>query len=169
MLYLFKKSSIRHNIKKFIFEFKKNRMRFKMALLDVETSDTNDHIKLSILISGIKNQIVSFTPEEIVFNDNLLMEFSPCDVRSITYLSFQSHIHFSREEPIIILKQKIINGKTFYTFLNKITKKEFSKSASEAYQDYLLLNEISRKDMLNIISTAVQEQAIQDMKNMSAR
>lgn len=145
--------------------FKKDRM-FRLSLLNVRLNQ-NNIIELDILVSGIKNQIIQYSPEKIVFNDHLLTEFSPCDVRAITYLSFQKYIRLSNESSLIIQNQYIRKGRTVYVFFNRITKEKFERGAIEAYQDYDLLNEINKRDMINIVSTAVQEQSLQDFNNMS--
>lgn len=144
--------------------FKKHRM-FRLTLLDVYLKDNG--IKIDILINGIKNQIIQYTPEDIVFNDSLLMEFSPCDVRAITYLSFYKCINVAHEYSILIQRQQIKNGKTFFLFLDRFTSDNFEMGAIEAYQDYELLNKVNKMDMINIVSTAVQEQSMQDFNNMS--
>ncbi len=145
-------------------QFKKHRM-FRLALLDVYLKDNG--IKVDILINGIKNQIIQYTPEDIVFNDSLLMEFSPCDVRAITYLSFYKCINPIHQSPILIQRQQIKNGKTVFSFLNRFTLDSFEMGSIEAYQDYELLNQVNKTDMINIVSTAVQEQSMQDFNNMS--
>tara|TARA_R110000868_G_scaffold65823_1_gene196491 strand:+ start:5024 stop:5530 length:507 start_codon:yes stop_codon:yes gene_type:complete len=144
--------------------FKKHRM-FRLALLDVYLK--NDGIELDVLVNGIKSQIIQYTPDEIIFNDSLLVEFSPCDVRAITYLSFHKYINEAYESPILIQSQQIKQGKTIFLFWNRFTTEKFQMGAIEAYQNYDLLNKINKMDMINIISTAVQEQSMQDFNNMS--
>ncbi|WP_028388745.1 hypothetical protein [Legionella fairfieldensis] len=153
-------------LKMWCIEFKKERMLFRLALLDVRLNQDNN-IELDILVSGIKNQIIQYNPEEIVFNDHLLTEFSPCDVRAITYLSFQKYIKLINESSLLIQGQYMREGKTVFVFFNWFTKEKFEKGAIEAYQDYDLLNDISKKDMINVVSTAIQEQSLQDFNNMS--
>jgi len=153
-------------IKRLIADFKKERMGFRLSLLNVCLNEFSD-IELDVLVSGIKNQIVKYSPEDIVFNDHLLSEFSSCDVRAITYLSFQRYIKFDTNSPILIQNQLIQQGRTIFRFLNSVSGETFTVKAIEAYQDYSFLNIISRKDMINVVSTAVQEQLLQDFKNMS--
>jgi hypothetical protein len=145
--------------------FKKESMLFRLSILDVSLN-YEDKVILNVSVKGIKNQIIKYTPEEIVFNDHLLMEFSPCDVRSITYLSFAKHINFSTELPLIIKSQNFKKGKTVFIFFNKFTKEQFERNAIEAYQDYNLLNQLNKRDMINVVSTAVQEQSFNDFSNM---
>lgn len=145
--------------------FKKESMLFRLSISNVSLNQ-DEKVILNVAVKGIKNQIIKYTPEEIVFNDHLLMEFSPCDVRSITYLSFAKHIGFSTEFPLIIKCQNFKKGKTVFVFLNKFTKEQFERNALEAYQDYSLLNQLNKRDMINVISTAVQEQSFNDFNNM---
>lgn len=151
--------------KNFYQGFKKERALFRLSILDVSLN-YEDKVILNVSVKGIKNQIIKYSPEEIVFNDQLLMEFSPCDVRSITYLSFAKHINFSIELPLIIKSQNFKKGKTIFVFFNKFTNEQFERNAIEAYQDYSLLNQLNKRDMINVISTAVQEQSFNDFNNM---
>lgn len=153
------------NLKRLFYEFKKERLRFRLFLLDISLNEFSK-IELHVLVRGIKNQIIKYSAEDIVYNDNLLSEFSPYDVRAITYLSFQRFIKFDDESLILISGQSVRQGKTVFKFFNSITKEEFTLNAKEAYQDYNLLNKISRKDMINVVSTAVQEQSLHDFKNI---
>lgn len=159
-------SKVEKMLKLWVMKFKKERMPFRLNLLNVRLNDKKD-IELDILVCGIKNQIIRYSPDEIVSNDDLLTEFSPVDVRAITYLSFQKYMKLTNESTLLIKGQYLKKGKTIFIFCNLFTNQKFERNAIEAYQDYELLNQISKKDMLNIVSTAVQEQALQDFSNMS--
>lgn len=158
-------SKFQRTLKLWILKFKKERMLFGLSILAVRLNKKYN-IELDVLVSGIKNQIIQYSPEEIVFNDELLTEFSPFDIRAITYLSFQKHIKLATEPTLLIKSQHVRKGKTIFVFFNRCSNEEFEKGAIAAYQDYEILNEISKKDMLNVVSTAVQEQSFQDFSNM---
>jgi len=145
--------------------FRKESLLYRLSILNV-CLNHEDKVILNVLVKGIKSQIIKYTPDEIVFNDHLLTEFSPCDVRAITYLSFGKHINLTLESPLIIKSQNFEKGRTVFLFLNKFTKGEFRRNAIESYQDYSLLNQLSKRDMINVVSTAVQEQSFHDFNSM---
>lgn len=154
-----------NNIKNGFLKFSKERMSYRLTILSVNLSLDNK-IVIDTLVSGVKNQIIQYTPEEIILNDLLLKEFSPCDVRAITYLSFRKYLNFDKNPSVLIKGQLIHSGKTIFVFLNTITMDVFEKNAIDAYQDYELLNAVNKTDMINIISTAVQEQTIKEFNTM---
>lgn len=146
-------------------KYKLEKGGYKYSLIDVK-AETNK-IVLDVLVLGIKKQILKFDPEEIVDDDELLSEFSPCDVRAITYLSFQKYIN--RElYSLVIEKQFINNGLTVFRIKNRNTNESFDLEAKKLYQDYDLLINLSKKDMIVVVSTAVQEQTFFDIKSMDA-
>ena len=75
-------------------QYKLEKSKYGYTLIDVTSDqDSNDFI-LHVIIPGIKKQILKFKTEEIVLDDELLSKFSPCDVRTITYISFQKYYHY---------------------------------------------------------------------------
>ena len=60
----------------------------------------------------------------------------------------------------IIIGQEIIHGKTL--FMLRDSDRVVGVSAQDLYKDHVLLENISRKDLITIVSTAIQEQAIDD-------
>lgn len=64
-----------------------------------------------------------------------------------------------------ILRQEITSGKTTFILIEKhrLTR----VSAQELYKNHLLLNIFSRKDLITIVSTAVQEQAMDDFLSVT--
>ncbi|CEK09260.1 hypothetical protein [Legionella hackeliae] len=136
---------------------------YRYSLINVTTQ--NNAIELHVIVLGIKKHILKLRPEEVIYDDGLLSEFSPCDVRAITYLSFQKYV---KQElySLKIEQQHINNGETLFGLKDVNTDRVFNIDAKNLYQNYDLLIKLSRKDMINVISTAVQEQTILDIKNM---
>ncbi|WP_058534255.1 hypothetical protein [Legionella saoudiensis] len=137
--------------------------KYRYSLLDVVSR--NNKIELHVIISGIKKQILKLTPEEILYDDELLPEFSPYDVRAITYLSFQKYLK-QEHYCLIIEKQSLNQGETIFSIKNTHTNTSFTISARKLYQDYDSLVNLSKKDMVTVISTAVQEQTFLDIEKM---
>ncbi len=63
------------------------------------------------------------------FNDELLSEFSSCDIRAITYLSFYKYIENEIKSSIIVTRQYLERGKTTFLFFDKISNEYFEKDA----------------------------------------
>lgn len=133
---------------------------FRCKIVNLEVNQATNKILFKILIKGVKSQIVSFDPEELVVNDKMLNEFSASDVRAITFMALKNH----QDNNVLysIFGQDFNCGKT--TFLvNTLDQKEFKMSADKLYNDNELLKKFSYIDIKNIITTAIQEQAIEDL------
>jgi hypothetical protein len=160
-------SSFKLHIHKFLSvtkKYKQQRARYRYSLVDVTWHNQNELIVLSVAIRGIKNHIVKFIPDKILYDDDLLSEFSPCDVRAITYLSFRKHLKY--ENTLKISSQSIRNGETIFELISLIDNKCIRISANKLYQSHELLSCLKQADMINVISTAVQEQTIKDFRIM---
>ena len=144
-------------------KYKLEKGSYRYSLVNVISRD--DEIELHIILVGIKKQFLKLKPEEIINDDELLSEFSPCDVRAITYLSFQKYIkqeHYS----LSIEKQYLNKGETIFTVKDINTNELFKIYAKKLYQDYNLLIRLCKKDIITVISSAVQEQTFLDIKTM---
>lgn len=63
-----------------------------------------------------------------------------------------------------IIGQDLTNGKTIFIIKHLYEKEEQKRSAYELYQDTSILKQFNFNDLLLILSTAVQEQTIEDMQ-----
>lgn len=159
---------IKKNIRHFTFLLKKymrQRSRYKHKLIDVKCVNEDEHIELIVVIRGIRNHVVHFIPEKILYDDDLLSEFSPCDVRAITYLSFRKYLKYSTAS-LKITGQVIKFGKTIFEVKSLINNRSDFIESFELYQNHDYLSSLNHYDMINVISTAVQEQAMRDFKIM---
>lgn len=152
-----------HKFKDVLKKYKLEKGKYRYSLIDVTSN--NKEIELHVIVVGIKKQILKIKPEEVVCDDALLSEFSPCDVRAITYLTFQKYIK-TEHCSLIIEKQFIEKGETVFSIKNINTSELLIMSAQTLYKNYDLLINLSRKDMITVISSAVQEQTFLDIKNM---
>lgn len=143
--------------------YKLEKGRYRYSLVNVTSQ--NNEIVLDVILIGIKKQFLKIKPEEIINDDELLSEFSPCDVRAIMYLSFQKYFK-QKDYSLAIEKQYLHKGDTLFALKDLNTTELFSISAKKLYQDYDLLFKLCKKDMVAVISSAVQEQTFMDMKNM---
>lgn len=148
-------------------EFIKESKHYRCKIVGVETDQETKKILLSVMVSGIKNQIVKYFPKEIVTNDTILSEFSPFDARAITFYALQqekfNNLFYAMYS---ISGQEFLNGKTIFILKKLKENGELRKSAQELYCDTELLGQFSHNDLINIISTAIQEQTMEDLQRM---
>ena len=128
-----------------------------------------DKGKILVMIDGIKAQLVSYSPEKLVTQDKMLNEFSPFDVRAITFYALENETkrlkNYSR---YFIVGQEINEGKTVFIIDEMHKKGEQRKTAQVLYREESLLRDFNPDDLKVIISTAVQEQTINDIQTIYA-
>lgn len=68
---------------------------------------------------------------------------------------------------LVIVGQEISCGRTLYIIQDRLKKCELRKFAHELYCHPTSLEKFSREDLVNIVSTAVQEQTLSDLFKMN--
>lgn len=144
---------------------KYQRIRHRFSLIDVTYKECTNSVELTVLIHGIKKQMLTYLPSEILYDDDLLSEFSACDVRAISYLSFREYVN-AEKFSLIIEGQRVKKGSTLFLVKDSINGELKYLEAKILYQNHNYLSRLSKKDMINVISTAVQEQALIDFRSM---
>lgn len=152
------------NLNKLIKKYRQEKSRYLYRLVEITYSTEND-VRLNVVVSGVKATLLTFTPEEILYDDEILSQFSPYDVRALMYLSFQKYLQEERY-CLEIIGQSLQFGRTIFHLKNSTTLEIRSYPAEELYKNYDNLHLLDKKDIINVISTAVQEQAFIDMKSM---
>lgn len=156
-------NAIAENYIKFTRESKNFRCKLVGCHIDPKTQKS----ELDVLINGIKNQIIRFDPEELVTNDEMIQEFSQHDVRAITFYAFHKKNHNPQTSSTPIYKvygQEFINNKTIFIIRQVDGDHEYRKSSHELYSDSSLLKKFKFEDLIIILTTAIQEQTIEDME-----
>ena len=148
-------------------EFRKESKNCRCKIVSVNTDKITNETTLSVMINGIKKQVVPFSPKELVIDEEMLNEFSSFDVRAITFYALQQPAsNLIKSVPKSFINgQEFFNGKTIFIIKRSNEDGEERKSAHELYCDDSLLVEFGHDDLKNIISTAIQEQAIEDHKD----
>lgn len=160
----FSKLSIR-KIKSIFEKYKLQRFRYRCSLIEVNYKEGNNLVELIVLIHGIKKQTVAYSPHEILYDDELLSEFSACDVRAISYLAFREYMNV--EKSSLIIEGQRIRGAVTIFIVRDVIKDELKYiEAKMLYQNHNDLSRLNKKDMINVISTAIQEQTLIDFRNM---
>lgn len=150
-------------------KFTRESRNFRCKLVGCKLETKTQKIKLHVLIHGIKNQIIEFYPEELVSNDEMLQEFSQYDVRAITFYAFQKQNSEPQPAFVAIYKiygQEFINNKTIFIIRKNSHEYEQRKYAHELYSDKALLKKFNFDDLVMIITTAIQEQTLEDIEGI---
>lgn len=144
-------------------EYIKESRDFRCKIVEIGVDETTKEILLWVLISGIKKQLISYFPRELVNNDKMLCEFSPLDARAITFYAFQQEKYINSIPPkYIISGQEMQKSETifWYTEMNQEGIKKIK--AKDLYKNTMHLCGFNQIDLINIVSTAIQEQTKQD-------
>ncbi|TAK72560.1 MAG: hypothetical protein EPO11_09895 [Gammaproteobacteria bacterium] len=139
----------------------------RCKVVGIERNQDGKNILL-VAINTIKSPLpIEYLPEELVVQNEMLREFSQEDVRAITFCAIKNAEKLSNQtkEKIFIKKQEFHDNQTVYVLQSADTSWEIRKTARELYSDSLLLSCFDLKDIINIVSTAVQEQLINDFGN----
>ena len=141
--------------------------KHRCKIIGLSTENRSQEIVLSVMISGVKNQIISYFPKELVLDDALLGEFSPIDIRAITFCAImQARYESEFTTKKTIIGQFSVDGKSLFIIKNN-DNSESRKTAEELYYNMDLLGDFSKTDLINIVSTAMQEQTIEDLEKIN--
>ncbi|SRR5579883_2886946 len=141
--------------------------KYRCKIIGIEKSKEGKNVLL-VTISSIKSHLpIKYLPEELVFQNEMLREFSQEDVRAITFCAIQNIEKYSgnAKKKILIKNQEFNSEQTIYILQFDDNNYEIRKTAREIYADTELLSCFELKDVINIVSTAVQEQLIEDLGN----
>ena len=138
---------------------------YRCKIVGLSIENKSKEMVLSVMISGIKNQIIPYFPKDLVLDDEMLAEFSPVDIRAITFCAIMQ----ARNESEFLSKRSIsgqifVNGKSVFIIKERNNQSEIRKTAEELYYNMDLLIDFSKTDLINIVSTAIQEQTIEDLE-----
>lgn len=140
---------------------------YRCKIVGIESDAQTKDIVLWILIRGIKNQTIAYSPKELVTDDLMIGEFSPFDARAITFYALMQEKYKNRYKPTyVIVAQTFSGGKSIF-IINEVEKHgEIRKTAHELFCDRGLLGKFNQADLINIVSTAIQEQTIEDLEKI---
>jgi len=119
-------------------DFIKKPMLYRCKIVGLRTNHDTKETVFLVLIIGMKNQIVPYSPSELIINDDVLSEFSPFDVRAITFYALQQANSLS-PATYSIVGQAFLTGKTMFTLRNLKEGCSIRKSAQQLYCDTKLL------------------------------
>ena len=132
---------------KFVKEYK----NYHCKIIGMKSDKETKEIILWVMIGGIKSQIIPYLPKDLVIDDLMLGEFSPFDVRAITFYSLMQVKYNSQYLPnYSIFGQDFSSGKTVYIIRRRNCDSEYRKSAQELYCNMDLLGQFSQEELINI-------------------
>lgn len=147
-------------------EVVKDYKNYRYKIVGIDTNEKSSEVSLLVMINGFKKQFIPYCPGELITNDAMLCEFSWYDVRAISFYALQKYYCTSQTSSCSIVGQDLLNGKTIFVINHQSENGEKRKSAHDLYCDDKLLSEFDYDDLKNIISTAIQEQSIEDFKRL---
>lgn len=127
-------------------------------VVEINKTETDDYIATIQLIN--KNVIFQIKPEEILSNDKLVNQFSPCDIRTLTYLGYLSLNNPSYK----ILAQRLseTNDKVLFALKKRGDQNIIIKSADEIFKEKDILNNLGSEDSQVIGYTAANESMMKE-------
>ncbi len=141
--------------------------KYRCKIVGMETDEKTSEIILWVMISGIKNQIIRYFPKELIIEDVIFGEFSPFDARAITFYALMQIKYAGHYLPTYsIAGQEFLKGKTIFIIKELKNNREYRKSAKELYCNMELLGKLSQGDLINVVSTAIQEQTVEDLQGI---
>jgi len=132
-------------------------------LVEINQSETADYIVTVQVIN--KNIIFQAKPEEILANDKLVDQFSPRDVRTLTYLGYLS----INNPKYKILAQRLSENsdKVLFAIRKKGEKNVLIKTADEILQEKEILNNLDAKDS-HVVGYAIASESVVHEKKLKS-
>lgn len=150
-------NDISTRIKNFLTKYKESRSTtftpsYRLVEI-VQKGDENFVVTIQVINKNITFQT---KPEEILAEDNLVNQFSPTDIRALTYLGYLG-IN-SPKYKILAKNLSVQDNSIIFTIKKKGEKEPISMKASDLAKDKNLLNNIHPNDAHIIGYTAGMEQ-----------
>src|SRR3989339_469874 len=129
-------------------------------LIEINQMETDDYVVTIQLIN--KSIVFQTKPEEILANDNLVDQFSPRDVRTLTYLGYLS----INNPKYKILAQRLAENsdKVLFAIRKKGEKKILVKTADEILKEKDILNNLDAQDAHVVGYTVGSENMLNEKK-----
>lgn len=151
------------NIVKFIkSESGKNIYKPLYKLVDILETD-GQHVAVIKLLN--KNVTFNATPEEILANDNLVDQFSPRDIRALTYLGY---LGINSPKYKILARKLCENEKINFIIQKKGEKKVVIKTAAEIVSESNFISDMNSEDAKTVGYTMAIEAVSEEKRQKEA-
>ena len=144
-------------------EQEKNIYKPNYKIIQILENEDNQHHVVIKLIN--KNLIFNVKPEEVLANDDLVDQFSPRDVRALTYLGY---LGINSPKYKILAKKLSKNEKITFVIRKKGDPKIITKTANEIIQEADIIRQMNPTDA-NTVGYTLASEAIQDEKKEKER
>lgn len=158
------KSSMRKLAK--IYKESKEKLSYSPVYKVVEIIETDRGNYTATIQLINKNVIFHSKPEDILKDDHLVDQFSPRDIRTLTYLGY---LGINSPKYTILAKRLSENAdKTVFALRERGKKKVVTKSAQEIFSDKNVLKSMSASDAHDIGYTVASETFIAEKRQKEA-
>lgn len=135
--------------------------RANYRVINIE-QDKRQEYQAIIQVVG-KGVTFKMKPEEILADDNMTNQFSPCDVRTLTYLGY---LGINSPKYKILAKQlSKENDKLIFAVHEKHSNKITTRTASEISSDKEILKSLAQEDAHMVGYTAATEKTLAEEKD----
>jgi hypothetical protein len=118
----------------------------------------DEHKDYFVIIQTIgKNTTFKMQPEKILANDRLTNQFSPVDIRSLTYLGY---LGINSPQYKLLAERFSADGNALFAVVKKGDKEPNVKTASEVLADKEILTSLDKEDISRISFFAASESNI---------
>lgn len=148
--------------KRFNNERMKNVYKPRYKLIEILEED-DQHTVVIKLIN--KNVTFNTRPEEILANDHLVDQFSPRDVRALTYLGY---LGINSPKYTILARKLTQNEKISFLLKKKGEKKVIVKTADEVIRESDILLSMNAEDAKTVGYTIATEAITEEKKQKEA-
>lgn len=133
-------------------------------LAEISQTETDEYVVMVQIIN--KNAVFQTKPEEILANDSLVDQFSPRDVRALTYLGYL--MINSPKYKILAQRLSEEHDKVLFALRKKGEKKVIIKTADQIMQESDILHNLKAQDAQTIGYTVATENILHENKAKEA-
>lgn len=135
----------------------------RLRIIGFSSTKAGSKIQAQVLLVGMKAQLpIVYQLEEIMKDASIMGCFSPRDRDLLAFLSACETRCLVLEPSLVLIGQEFINDQTLVIFSSSCLSRKYRRLAMELYMDFELLRKFSVEDLVNIVSAAIQEQALED-------
>ena len=129
-------------------------------VVEINKTEVDEYVATIQLIN--KNIVFQAKPEEILAKDDLVNQFSPCDVRTLTYLGYLSLNN--PQYKILAQRLSTTNDKVLFALRKRGAKQVIIKSADEILKEKDILNNLGAEDSHVVGYTVASESMLEEKK-----
>jgi len=134
----------------------------KFRVIEIFEKSDEHHVVIKAIN---KNITYSTKPEEILANDHLVNQFSPIDIRTLTYLGY---LGMNTPKFKILAKKLSQSDQAIFLLKKKGENKIITKTANQIINEEGIISSISAEDAKSVGYTIASEDFINEKKQKEA-